>query len=58
MMQRHRLLITAGVFAAGFVFGFLALGANVERSQSAFTDYQHESPGTIRKITPADLPQL
>jgi glucose/arabinose dehydrogenase len=57
MMQRDRLLITAGVFAAGFVFGFLALGANVERSQAAFTDYKHESPGTIRKITPADLPQ-
>jgi glucose/arabinose dehydrogenase len=57
MILRHRFIVTAGVFVAGFVFGFLALGANVERSQSAFTDYKHESPGTIHKITPADLPQ-
>jgi glucose/arabinose dehydrogenase len=29
----------------------------VQQSQAAFTDYRRQSPGTIRKITVADLPE-
>ena len=65
-MSRSHFRIAAVVLAAaGFALGFsawpsraeLPSGANVERSQAAFTDYRHQSPGTIRKITVADLPQ-
>ena len=50
---------------AGLVFAFLAPaappglppGARVQQSQAAFTDYRRQSPGTIRKITVADLPE-
>ena len=40
----------------------LALGASagndrVLTGQAAFTDYQHQKPGTMRKITAADLPK-
>ncbi len=50
---------------AGLAFVFLAPaapldlppGSHVLQSQSAFTDYRHESPGVIRKITPTDLPE-
>ncbi len=58
-------VVAAALAAAGLVVGYLAqpsfaglpAGATVERSQAAFTDYRHESPGTIRKITVADLPE-
>jgi glucose/arabinose dehydrogenase len=51
--------------AAGFVAGFRVLpllsggtpGATAQPSQQPFTDYRHEQPGTIRKITLADLPE-
>ncbi len=65
-MSRSHFRIAAVITAvAGFVVGFLAspslagwpAGANVERSPSVFTDYQHEAPGTVHKITVADLPQ-
>ncbi|MGO4880366.1 MAG: PQQ-dependent sugar dehydrogenase [Bryobacteraceae bacterium] len=65
MLRSHFGIAAGAVAAAGFVAGFLALpskaglppGAHVEQSQAAFTDYKKESPGTIRKITVADLPQ-
>jgi len=49
---------------AGFVVGFRALpllsggtpGAN-ETAQAPFTDYRHEQPGTVHKVTLADLPE-
>ena len=50
--------------AAGFVVGFRALpllsGGTPDAHEQAptpFTDYRHEQPGTIRKITVADLPE-
>ena len=65
MLRSHFGIAAGAVAAAGFVAGFLALpskaglppGAHVEQSQAAFTDYKKESPGTIRKITLADLPE-
>jgi glucose/arabinose dehydrogenase len=36
--------------------GLLAQSANVVTGQAAFTDYSKEHPGTMRKITVADLP--
>ena len=55
-MTRWHFVFAAAVAAAGFAAA-LPPGAHVDRSQAAFTDYRHESPGTIRKITVADLPE-
>jgi glucose/arabinose dehydrogenase len=64
MLRSHFRIATLLCAAAGFVVGFRALpllsggtpGAN-EKAQAPFTDYRHEQPGTIRKITLADLPE-
>jgi glucose/arabinose dehydrogenase len=65
-MSRSHFRIAAVVPAAGgLLAGFLAMpspagqasGANVELGQTVFTDYKHQSPGTIHKIAVTDLPQ-
>jgi glucose/arabinose dehydrogenase len=51
--------------AAGFVVGFRAVpvlfggtpAGKLEPPPAPFTDYRHEQPGTVRKITLADLPE-
>ena len=65
MLRSHFRIAAVMLAAAGFVAVFLVLpsraglpaGAHVDQAQAAFTDYKREAPGTIRKITPADLPQ-
>jgi glucose/arabinose dehydrogenase len=42
---------------AGLLYAALPAGVKIETGQAAFTDYRREQPGTIRKITVADLPQ-
>ena len=64
MLRSHFPIATFLCAAAGFVVGFRALpllsggtpGAN-EQAPAPFTDYRHEQPGAIRKITLADLPE-
>src|ERR1022692_1932290 len=64
MLRSHFPIATFLCAAAGFVVGFRALpllsggtpGAN-EQALAPFTDYRHEQPGAIRKITLADLPE-
>src|ERR1039458_2109800 len=64
MLRSHFPIATFLCAAAGFVVGFRALpllsggtpGAN-EQALAPFTDYRHEQPGAIRKITVADLPE-
>jgi len=67
MNRTYRLLIApAFVAAAALIFVFAARGADdaagsapkqlVLTGQSAFTDAAHESPGTRRHLTVADLP--
>src|ERR1017187_10166719 len=64
MLRSHFSIATFLCAAAGFVVGFRALpllsggtpGAN-EQALAPFTDYRHEQPGAIRKITLADLPE-
>ncbi|HEY9140331.1 MAG TPA: sorbosone dehydrogenase family protein [Bryobacteraceae bacterium] len=60
MSQRSLFLVRAlcaAALCAGFVYAALPAGAKVEEGRAAFTDYRHEQPGTVRKITIADLPQ-
>ncbi|MGA2154699.1 MAG: PQQ-dependent sugar dehydrogenase [Bryobacteraceae bacterium] len=42
---------------AGLLYAALPAGVKVETGQAAFTDYRRQQPGTVRKITVADLPQ-
>jgi len=64
-LRSHIRIATALSAAAGFVAGFHILpllsggtpGANVTQTQTPFTDYRHEQPGRIRKITLGDLPE-
>jgi len=42
---------------AGLLYAALSAGVKVETGQAAFTDYRRQQPGTVRKITVADLPQ-
>jgi glucose/arabinose dehydrogenase len=39
------------------LYAALPAGVKVETGQAAFTDYRRQQPGTVRKITVADLPQ-
>ncbi len=51
--------LAAGLLAATVVptpAGLLP-STNVIRGKAAFTDYRHQSPGVVRKITIADLPE-
>lgn len=61
MPKLTRIAVVASVaIAAGVGVAHLAArphaASDVETGQSAFTNYQKEKPGTIRKITVADLP--
>src|ERR1017187_2386536 len=55
MSQRSLFLVPA--LCAGLLYAALPTGVKVEKGQAAFTDYRHQQPGTVRKITLADLPQ-
>ena len=60
MPERSPLLLPAlgaAALCAGLLYAALPAGAKVETGQAAFTDYRHEQPGAVRKITLADLPQ-
>ena len=60
MSQRSLILVPAlcaAVLYAGFVYAALPADTKVDEGRAAFTDYRHEQPGTVRKITIADLPQ-
>jgi len=65
MLRSHFRIATLLCAAVGFAVGFRVLpllfggapGANVEQTQSPFTDYRHEQPGAVRKIALADLPE-
>src|ERR1700691_17808 len=64
-LRSHFRIAIALCAAAGFAVGFRLLpllsggtpAATVEQPQAPFTDYRHEQPGAIRKITVADLPE-
>jgi len=60
MSQRSVFLVPAlcGIaLGAGLLYAALPTGVKVETGQAAFTDYRRQQPGTVRKITVADLPQ-
>jgi len=60
-MSRQRIFAWAALacaaIGAGLLYGGLPAGSKVETGQAAFTDYRHERPGVVRKITVADLPE-
>src|ERR1035438_8786744 len=64
MLRLHLPIATFLCAAAGFVVGFRALpllsgctpGAN-EQALAPFTDYRHEQPGAIHRVTLTDLPE-
>ena len=39
------------------MFAVLPAGVKIESGQAAFTDWRHQQPGAVRKITVADLPE-
>ena len=47
----------AAALGAGLIYAALPTGATVDKGQAAFTDYRHQHPGAVRKITVADLPR-
>jgi glucose/arabinose dehydrogenase len=60
MSQRSLSLVPAlcaAALCAGLLYAALPTGAKVDMGQAAFTDYRHQQPGTVRKITVADLPR-
>jgi glucose/arabinose dehydrogenase len=50
-------ILGMAALGAGLLYATLPPGTKVVTGQNAFTDYKEESPGTVRKITVADLPQ-
>jgi hypothetical protein len=58
-LRSHFRIATVLFAAAGFAVGFLVLpllsggapGARVGQPQAPFTDYRHEQPGAIHKVT-------
>jgi len=60
MSQRSLSLVPAlcaVALCAGLLYAALPTGAKVDMGQAAFTDYRHQQPGVVRKITVADLPR-
>jgi glucose/arabinose dehydrogenase len=55
-MSRRSVSIAA-VLCAGLLGAAPPAGVTVETGKAAFTDYRHEQPGNVRKITVADLPE-
>jgi len=51
------LRLCAAASCAGLIFAGLPAGVKVEKGPAAFTDYRHEQPGVVRRITANDLPQ-
>jgi glucose/arabinose dehydrogenase len=49
--------LCAAALGAGLIYAALPTGATVDKGQAAFTDYRHQHPGAVRKITVADLPR-
>jgi glucose/arabinose dehydrogenase len=42
---------------AGLLYATLPAGVKVEKGPAAFTDYRRQQPGSVRRITVADLPE-
>jgi glucose/arabinose dehydrogenase len=60
MPQRSASLVPVlcgAALGAGLLYAALPAGVKVDTGQAAFTDYRRQQPGTVRKITVADLPQ-
>ena len=49
--------LCAAALGAGLLYAALPAGSKIEKGQAAFTDYRRQQPGTVRRITVADLPQ-
>jgi len=59
-MSMRKVEIVAGILTgAALVCGgvWAATNGNILTGQAAFTDFKREQPGTVRKITAADLPK-
>jgi len=64
-LRSHLRIATILTAAAGLAVGFRVLpllsggtpGASAGQSQAPFTDYRHEQPGAIHKVTLTDLPE-
>jgi len=50
-------VLCGATLGACLVYAALPAGVKVETGPAAFTDYRRQQPGTVRKITVADLPQ-
>jgi len=50
-------MLCAAAIGTRLLFAVLPAGVTIDKGQAAFTDYRHQQPGTVRKITVADLPE-
>ena len=50
-------VLCGAALGAGLLYATLPAGVKVEKGQAAFTDYRRQQPGTVRRITVADLPE-
>ncbi len=50
-------LLCAAAIGSRLLFAVLPAGVTIDKGQAAFTDYRHQQPGAVRKITVADLPE-
>ena len=64
MLRSHIPIATFLCAAAGLVVGFRALPllsggtpGSSEQALAPFTDYRHEQPGAIHRVTLTDLPE-
>jgi glucose/arabinose dehydrogenase len=50
-------VLCGAALGAGLLYATLPAGVKVEKGPAAFTDYRRQQPGTVRRITVADLPE-
>jgi len=52
----RRSLSVLPLLCAALLYAALPAGVTIDTGKAAFTDYRHEQPGNVRKLTVADLP--